>query len=126
MHVRGPELICYDPNVFMDIFRKEGRYPNGPAEEVWPFIRYMKERNYPAVLALTKHGEKWWDMRQKLNPDMFNLVAVAAYLPLINEAARTASEHIGDATSVAPLCEFMNYAALDMFSAFALGRQLKT
>eukprot|EP00927_Polykrikos_kofoidii_P065663 TRINITY_DN61393_c0_g1_i1.p1 TRINITY_DN61393_c0_g1~~TRINITY_DN61393_c0_g1_i1.p1 ORF type:complete len:542 (-),score=85.87 TRINITY_DN61393_c0_g1_i1:85-1710(-) len=126
MHTAGPEVVCYDPNAFLHIFRHEGAYPAGMGADVWPFVRYMKQNKFEAAAALVSAGDTWWDMRQKLNPDMFNASAVASYLPLINEASATASKHIAEGAAEGLLCNYFNRAAFDMFCAFSLGQQVQT
>lgn len=121
IHTLGPEVVVYDPNIFLEVFRREGNRPRGTGADAWPFVKYMKERDYKIVASLLKQGDEWWDTRSKLNPDMFNPQAVASYLPLINQASAVASEHIQEAATKEPIYQFMNRAAFDLFAAFALG-----
>lgn len=86
---RADTLITFKPCIFEKVFRTEGSYPGRRGLET--FIYYRKKVR-PEVFGdtgglLTERGEKWLDVRSKVNPVMLQPKTVKMYIEKVDQVA---------------------------------------
>lgn len=86
---RADTLITFKPSIFEKVFRTEGPYPQRRGLET--FIYYRK-RVRPEIFGdtgglLSEHGEKWLDVRSKVNPVMLQPKIVKMYIEKVDQVA---------------------------------------
>lgn len=87
---RADTLITFNPVIFEKVFRTEGTYPRRRGLET--FIYYRKKVR-PEVFGdtgglLSEHGEKWLDVRSKVNPVMLQPKIVKMYVEKVDQVAK--------------------------------------
>lgn len=87
---RADTLITFKPEIFEKVFRTEGPYPQRRGLET--FIYYRKKVR-PEVFGdtgglLSEHGEKWLDVRSKVNPVMLQPKVVKMYVDKVDQVAK--------------------------------------
>lgn len=86
---RADTLITFKPNIFEKVFRTEGPYPRRRGLET--FIYYRKKVR-PGIFGdtgglLSEHGEKWLEVRSKVNPVMLQPKIVKMYIEKVDQVA---------------------------------------
>lgn len=84
---RADTLITFKPTIFEKVFRTESLYPRRRGLET--FIYYRKNVR-PEVFGdtgglLSEHGEKWLDVRSKVNPVMLQPRTVKMYIDKVDQ-----------------------------------------
>lgn len=84
---RADTLITFKPTIFEKVFRTESVYPRRRGLET--FIHYRKHIR-PEVFGdtgglLSEHGEKWLDVRSKVNPVMLQPRTVKMYIDKVDD-----------------------------------------
>lgn len=84
---RADTLITFRPEIFEKVFRTESLYPRRRGLE--SFIYYRKNVR-PEVFGdtgglLSEHGEKWLDVRSKVNPVMLQPKVVRMYIDKVDQ-----------------------------------------
>lgn len=129
---RDPMLLTFSPVIFEKVFRTEGQYPRRRGLET--FIYYRKNVR-PEVFGdtgglLTEHGEKWFDVRSKVNPVMLQPKTVKMYVEKTDQVARDFIDHIRTIRSPQSLevensfGHELNRWALESISVIALDERL--
>lgn len=86
---RADTVIAFKPEIFEKVFRTEGQFPRRRGLET--FIYYRKKVR-PEVFGdtgglLSEHGEKWLDVRSKVNPVMLQPKVVKMYIDKVDQVA---------------------------------------
>lgn len=86
---RTDMLLTYKPCIFEKVFRTEGPFPERRGLET--FIYYRKKVR-PEIFGdtgglLSEHGEKWLDVRSKVNPVMLQPRVVKMYVSKVDQIA---------------------------------------
>jgi len=115
------EAIVCDPVLFEEVFRAEGKYPYGSAQEAKVFIDYHREAGNNETLKSLLDGEEWLQWRRKFNVDVFGSGAARSYLPLIAAAASGASAAAGRHEGCGGFDVFVSRTAFDMFCGIMFG-----
>lgn len=84
---RADTLITYKPCIFEKVFRTEGPFPERRGLET--FIYYRKKVR-PEIFGdtgglLSEHGQKWLDVRSKVNPVMLQPKVVKMYVGKVDQ-----------------------------------------
>lgn len=84
---RSDTLLTYKPAIFEKVFRTEGPFPERRGLET--FIYYRKKVR-PEIFGntgglLSEHGEKWLDVRSKVNPVMLQPRVVKMYVGKVDQ-----------------------------------------
>lgn len=84
---RADTLITFKPNIFEKVFRTESQHPRRRGLET--FIYYRKKVR-PEIFGdtgglLSEHGEKWLDVRSKVNPVMLQPKVVKMYVDKVDQ-----------------------------------------
>lgn len=84
---RADTLIAYKPDIFEKVYRTEGQFPKRRGLET--FIYYRKKVR-PEIFGdtgglLSEHGEKWLDLRSKVNPVMLQPKVVKQYVEKVDD-----------------------------------------
>lgn len=111
---------------FLQVQRKEGKYPSGILEGSWPAKQYNEKHVGGVQNPFTQNGEEWRQGRMSVNPHIFNKQAALSYLDTINESASNAAAHFEDYAANGKLDRFCELAAFDMFVAASLGLQMNS
>lgn len=87
---RADTVITFKPDIFEKVFRTEGPHPRRRGLET--FIYYRKKVR-PEVFGdtgglLSEHGEKWFEVRSKVNPVMLQPKVVKMYVDKVDQVAR--------------------------------------
>lgn len=90
MFGRKDIVLSFDPAIFEKVFRTEGPWPHRRALET--FVHYRKNIR-PDLFGetgglLTEDGEKWFDVRSKVNPVMLQPKTVKMYIEKTDQVAR--------------------------------------
>lgn len=93
---RPDTVLTYDPNIFQKVLRTEGQYPVRNGLETLAYYRnHIGPDMYRRVGDLaTQSGEKWFNVRSKVNPIMAQPRAVKMYVEKIDEVVRDFVDHI--------------------------------
>lgn len=125
------ETVVCDPSIFEEgVLKREGRFPFGGAQLSPVFKDFYKSIGSQELVDMSGGGKEWKESRQKLNPDIF--AAGNEYLPLIADAASTASKVLGEQingsnnTPKVSFEDFISRMAFDMFSSVVYGESPKT
>lgn len=121
------EVLIYDPNDYLQVFRAEGKYPFSTSQEFWPILKYYASRNMD--MPLSKGGHEWQDARRKLQKDIFSPQAANQYAqyvyPIVTEASALFGSYLEDDKKEG-LKGFTTRVAFDAFCAAVLGKPLGT
>lgn len=115
--------VCM-PEDCMKIFRSEGKYPHGGAEQLWMFKRWGKERGKKMYNDFLGQGEHWQKIRFALQEDIISPKSARSYLPLISRACEIASPNFFAYASRPD--HFSTRLAFDMFTAALYGLQMQS
>lgn len=83
-------IVTFDPVIYEKVFRTEGKYP--VRDGIDAFVYYRKKVR-PDIFGesgglLTEDGEKWHDVRSKVNPVMLQPKTVNMYVEKTDQVAR--------------------------------------
>lgn len=86
---RADTLISFKPSIFEKLYRTEGIFPRRRGMET--FIYYRKKVR-PEIFEgtgglLTEQGQKWFDIRSKVNPVMLQPRVIKMYIDQIDQVA---------------------------------------
>mmetsp|Transcript_93123 Transcript_93123/g.267108 ORF Transcript_93123/g.267108 Transcript_93123/m.267108 type:complete len:517 (-) Transcript_93123:141-1691(-) len=115
--------IC-NPEDIMKMFRNEGKFPPGGAENMWMIKRWAEKNKTHALDALNSRGELWRDVRFALQEDIISQKVARSYLPYINEACELASSNFAGLAAEPDV--FVTRLSFDMFTSLLYGLQMKT
>lgn len=89
MFGRRDMLISYDPHDFERVYRTEGLWPLRRGNETFAYYRKKVRPDLFRRMGglLSEHGEKWAEMRSKVNPVMLQPKTVKMYIPTIDAVA---------------------------------------
>jgi len=125
------ETVVCDPVIFEEgVLKSEGRFPFGAAQLNPVFKDFYESVGKQGPVDMSSGGKEWKAYRQLVNPDIF--AAGNEYLPLIADAASTASKVLGDQvngdnnTPKVSFEDFIARMAFDMFSSVVYGESPKT
>jgi cholestanetriol 26-monooxygenase len=99
------------------VFRAEGKYPIAPVADFWPFAKYGRTHKMSDLLTV---GEKWKDVRVKLQPEILSPQAAAQYLPSLTLVGRQASDAF--ALMGSNPYDLTSRVSFDMFGITMLGK----
>jgi len=111
-----PEVWCFDPNEYLKVMTKQGKYPNTVAGEQHSIMRYNALRNRSTMLSSS--DELWKKQRTALQKDLFNPPDAASYAKSLDPAVRAISKA---APKFERLSSMTTLAAMDMFCSVMLG-----
>lgn len=86
---RADTLLTFKPEMFEKVFRTEGPFPQRRGLETFT---YYRKKVRPEIFAdtgglLTEQGEKWLDVRSKVNPVMLQPKIVKMYIEKVDQVA---------------------------------------
>jgi cytochrome P450 len=110
------EVWCFDPNEYLKVMSKQGKYPSTAVGEVKSIQRYNADRNRPTLLST--NDEVWKTQRTALQKDLFNPPDAASYAKTLDPAVRSISQA---APKFDRLSSMTTLAAMDMFCSVMLG-----
>jgi cytochrome P450 len=116
------QLIFSDPRVYDQVFKAEGKYPIGAAEEVSTFNTFYEKNNLKMALKGVARGEEWKEWRGALEDDMYK--SWEGYIPTIANVCRQISQVAG--REDVEFETFLSRAAFDMFTSVMIGESLQT
>ncbi|XP_055324108.1 cytochrome P450 CYP12A2-like isoform X2 [Sitodiplosis mosellana] len=86
---RADTVLTFKPSIFEKVFRTEGPLPQRRGLETF---KYYRKKMRPEVFGetgglLSEHGEKWLDVRSKVNPVMLQPKTVKMYVEKVDQVA---------------------------------------
>jgi len=118
----GQELVMiFDPDIWMDVLRKEGPNPFGAAMDIWPLVKFTELHS--VSFFATAHGEAWREPRRKFQTHVFSHAAVDQYQPGISSVAHDAASFLRQ-NPVPDLGELTMNVSFEMVAQILLGKRM--
>jgi len=123
------EVIVYDPNEYLKVFRQESNFPTGFVGDLWMVHEIFKTRPYKSFVQ--SQGIEWQQKRREVQKYVMSPAVAASYLDAINDTAKKVSSRIdvlalSSKSNQVELKQLTKYISFDLFCSAALGKSLNT
>ena len=126
-------VLCFDPDLYLQVLRQEWSLPHGAAPETWPLVQYYQSKTTTTSSSSTmpmmlKQGQEWKTARQDIQKHLFKQQVADEYQPLLtavtDDAIAALRDMASNGTTTTDLNQFLIHASFEMLAHALLKRRM--